>query len=37
MKNHFDDIVRMSLNIQLSYLGDKSQYTYNSRTRTINF
>ena len=35
--NRIDDVVRMFLNIQLSYLGDKSQYTYNSRTRTINF
>jgi hypothetical protein len=33
----FDDVIRMCLNINLSYLGDKSQYIYNSRTRTINF
>ena len=32
-----DDAVRMILNIKLSYLGDKSQFTFNGRTRTINF
>lgn len=35
--NRIDDVARMFLNIQLSYLGDKSQYSYNGRTRTINF
>ena len=32
-----DDVVRMSINIRLSYLGDKANYTLNNRTRTINF
>jgi hypothetical protein len=32
-----EDAVRMVLNIKLSYLGDKSQFTFKGRTRTINF
>ena len=35
--NSLEDGVRMALNIKLSYLGDKSKYTFNNRTRTINF
>ena len=32
-----DDLIRMSINIRLSYLGDKSKYILGTRTRTINF
>lgn len=34
---NIEDVVRMVVNVQLSYLGDKSQYVFNHRRRTINF
>ena len=32
-----EDIIRMVINTRLTYLGDKSQFTFRGRTRTINF
>ena len=32
-----EDVIRMVINIRLSYLCDKSQFSFNGRTRTINF
>ena len=32
-----EDAIRMVINIRLSYLGDKSQFNFLGRTRTINF
>ena len=34
---NLEDLIRMALNIRLSYLGDKSMYLLEGRTRTINF
>lgn len=33
----FEDVIRMAINIKLSYIGDKSKYTLLGRTRSINF
>lgn len=35
--DNMEDFIRMIVNIQLSYLGDKSIFKFNNRTRTINF
>lgn len=35
--HNMEDAIRMAVNIQLSYLGDKSQFKFMYRTRTINF
>jgi hypothetical protein len=35
--NTFEDMVRMCINIRLSYLGDKAKFTFYGRTRTINY
>jgi hypothetical protein len=35
--NNMEDAIRMVVNIQLSYLCDKAQFSFNHRTRTINF
>jgi len=35
--NNLEDAIRMVVNIQLSYLCDKAQFSFNNRTRTINF
>ena len=35
--NTFEDMVRMCINIRLSYLGDKAIFTFYGRTRTINY
>ena len=32
-----EDLIRMCINIRLTYLGDKSKYTLGHRIRTINF
>ena len=34
---NMEDMVRMVINIKLSYMGDKSCYELNNRRRTINF
>jgi hypothetical protein len=33
----FEDIVRMVVNVQLTYLGDKSRYTLLGRTRNFTY
>ena len=35
--NSLEDMVRMIVNFQLTYLGDKAQFSFNGRTRKINF
>ena len=35
--HNLEDVVRMIINFNLSYLGDKSQFRFLQRTRTINF
>lgn len=35
--NTFEDMIRMCCNIRLAYLGDKSIFSFLSRTRTINY
>ena len=32
-----EDLIRMCINIRLTYLGDKSKFILNGRERTINF
>ena len=32
-----EDLIRMCINIRLTYLGDKSKFILNRRERTINF
>ena len=32
-----EDLIRMCINIKLTYLGDKSKFILNGRERTINF
>ena len=33
----FEDIIRMVVNVQLTYLGDKSRYTFLGRTRNFTY
>ena len=35
--HNLEDAVRMIININLSYMGDKAKFEFLSRTRTINF
>lgn len=35
--NTFEDMVRMCINIRLSYMGDKATFSFYGRTRTINY
>lgn len=35
--HNLEDAVRMIINFNLSYIGDKAQFVFLNRTRTINF
>lgn len=35
--SNFEDMIRMCINIRLSYMGDRAAFTFLNRTRTINY
>ena len=35
--NSLEDVVRMVINFNLAYMGDKAQFEFSGRKRTINF